>query len=60
MEFKTPPEEPKETVIRMGLSLTPTDRRIADELAEKHHGGNIARLVRTLLRDAWTKEGRAA
>jgi hypothetical protein len=25
-------------------------------LAEKHHGGNIARLVRTLLKDEWKRE----
>lgn len=56
MEVKDASKESKEPVMRMGLSLTPTDRKIADELAEKHHGGNIARLVRTLLRDAWQKE----
>jgi hypothetical protein len=56
MEVKTAPAETKQPVMRMGLSLEPTDRKIAEELAEKHHGGNIARLVRTLLRDAWTKE----
>jgi hypothetical protein len=46
----------KESITRMGLALYPADRRIAEELAERHHGGNIARLVRTLLRDAWKQE----
>lgn len=57
MELKDAAEA-KESVTRMGLALYPADRRIAEELAERHHGGNIARLVRTLLRDAWSRESR--
>ena len=46
-------EERKEGKQRMGLSLDPEDRAIADELARRYHGDNISRLIRTLLRKAW-------
>ena len=46
----------QELVTRRGVSLSPHDDQIAKELAEKHHGGNISRLVRHLLQDAWQRE----
>jgi hypothetical protein len=60
MAITTVPPEPKANVTRMGLSLYPEDRRIAEALSERHHGGNVARLIRTLLREAWNKEGQQA
>lgn len=48
--------ETHDLATRRGVSLTPEDDRIAREMAERHHGGNISRLIRRLLRDAWAIE----
>lgn len=56
MEQPLNERESQELVTRRGVSLSPKDDQIARELAEKHHGGNISRLFRHLLNDAWDRE----
>lgn len=56
MEQPSPERESQELVTRRGVSLSPQDDQIAKALAERHHGGNISRLVRHLLQDAWQRE----
>lgn len=48
--------KPKKQAIRTGLTLYPEDRRIASELAHRRYDGNVALLVRNLLRDEWKRE----
>jgi hypothetical protein len=38
------------------ISLTADEKRIAQELADRHHGGNVSHLFRKLLRLAWAME----
>ena len=51
--------EEVEIKVRRGISLDPEDDRIAQELAERFHGGNISRLIRFLLRDEWAEKREA-
>lgn len=39
--------------VTQNISLSPDEQRIAKELAERDHGGNVSHLFRKLLRLAW-------
>ena len=42
--------------VTQNISLSPEEQRIARELAERDHGGNVSHLFRKLLRLAWAME----
>ena len=52
----TPHTLPRRNRVTQNISLSPEDQRIAKELAERKHGGNVSRLFQKLLRMAWAEE----
>ncbi len=47
---------PSRKRVTQNISLSPEEQRIAKELAERQHGGNVSRLFQRLLRLAWALE----
>jgi hypothetical protein len=54
------PKPVEQLATRRGVSLSPEDDAIAQELARRYHGDNISRLIRHLLRAAWAAEPQEA
>jgi hypothetical protein len=52
----TPTTLPPSRRVTQNISLSPEEQRIARELAERKHGGNVSRLFQKLLRLAWAME----
>jgi hypothetical protein len=49
----SPHTRPKARRATQNISLSQDEQRIARELAERDHGGNVSHLFRKLLRLAW-------
>ena len=56
MELTVSPSEAKQKVERTGVTLYPQDRKIANELANRRYEGNVALLIRNLIRAEWERE----
>jgi hypothetical protein len=52
----TPHTLPRRNRVTQNISLSPEEQRMAKELAERKHGGNVSRLFQKLLNLAWAME----